>query len=217
MKAITMWTNQLNQNWNYYRFDCLGKFLARKISFAELVRRIIEAFVIPGLIIGWTVRSRPAQNAKGFVQDMAAQTLSSIPLIGSYLAGIIKGYSADADLITLTALEKAQRIAYQVNRKQWQKAIQTTPELIGFLVGAPVVQPKRTIESICDLATGESDDWLRLIWGQYAREKEVRATLEINRDNRAEEHFKKKWDELMPEQKAWLKERYPEAREEKKE
>jgi len=203
MKVVVAWTNQLNQNLNYYRFDIAGKYGAGKIGTGTLIRRIIEAFVIPGLIIGWSIRSRPAKNAKEFVEDMATQATGTIPVVGSYLASIFKGYTADVDLMTFAALEKAQQILAQIYRGDWEKAFQTSPELAGYLAGLPTVQTKRFIQGILDLASGKTDDWARLIWGGYTREKYIEEDGTIKTealDEVGQLFYEKNFDELTKEE-----------------
>jgi len=170
MKTLTMFTNQLNQNWNYYWHDIWGKFSKKRIPFTEVVRKTIEAFVIPALIIAWASNSRPSKNVKEFVRDEIAQALAVIPILGSWLASGYKGFRGQG-VVSTELLSTAQEIGYRISKSQWEKVAMTTPELVGYAYGLPVVQPKRIVETIVDMASGETDDWLRLIWGKYTREK----------------------------------------------
>ena len=179
MKVVVAWTNQLNQNLNYYRFDIAGKYGAGRIGNIELIRRVAEAFVVPALIVGWTIRSRPPENIKEFLSDFASQILGSVPIFGSFISSVTKGYMADVDLMTFAGLEKALQLGQHLSKGNWQRAAQVVPELAGYVGGLPTVQPKRFIQTIYDLATDKSDDWLALIWGRYTRDKYIDNTGRI--------------------------------------
>jgi len=170
MKALTMFTNQLNQNWNYYRHDIWGKFIKKRISFAETVRKTIEAFIIPALLIGWLSRSKPAKNIKEFFKDITSQALVVIPIFGSWLISGYKGFR-EGSIVTTEVLQELSNVGYRIGKAQWEKALKTIPELGGYALGLPVVQTKRIFETIIDMAEGKTKDWLRFIWGRYAREK----------------------------------------------
>jgi len=170
MKALTMFTNQLNQNWNYYRHDMWGKYTRDIIPFWQLVRKTIEAFILPALIIGWASRSKPAKNIKEFVKDLTAQCLAIIPILGSWMASGYKGFKGGS-VITTAMLQSLSDVSYRIGKEQWDKSLLTFPELAGYVLGLPVIQSKRIIETIIDMAKGKTDDWLRFIWGRYTREK----------------------------------------------
>jgi len=174
MKAVTRFTNQLNQNWNFFRHELLGRYTTKQLSFPQLVLKAIESFVIPALIIGAISRSRPAKNAKELLSDFGAMALAMIPVMGTYLSGGVRGYYENAGIVTTQALREMQTIAYNIAEAEWVRALQDFPELAGYLLGVPITQPKRTLNAIIRLAQGKSDDWLELIWGQYTREKAAR-------------------------------------------
>ena len=170
MKALTIFTNQLNQNWNYYRHDILGKYIKGRIPFGQVVRKTIETFVIPALLIGWASRSRPAKNSKEFIKDEISQAMAVIPIFGNWLASGYKGFRGGS-VVTTEMLQSLSNISYRLGKDQWDKALKTIPELGGYALGLPVVQTKRIWETIVDMAEGNTDDWLRFIWGEYARKE----------------------------------------------
>jgi hypothetical protein len=175
MKALTMFTNELNNNWNYYRFDMVGKFGAKKIGLGTLARRIFEAFIIPALIIGWTIRSRPQKNTEEFTKDMGSQALSTLPIFGTFFGNVLQGYQSDLNLITFAGIDKAMQMMAQANQGDWLAALKTSPELAGLLIGLPTIQTKRFIQGALDLSSGKSDDWMKLIWGRYTRDQYIEA------------------------------------------
>ena len=171
MKALTMFTNQLNQYWNFYRHDAYGAARAGKVSFGTLVKYIIEGFVLSAVVIGWITRSRPPQDAKDIMEDLSSMALATIPIVGHYLVSGYQGFRDDSGNITTEALGKMQEIVYYLNKEEWDKAALVIPELGGYLLGIPTSQPKRIVEAIINLASGKTDDWLEIIWGSYRREK----------------------------------------------
>ena len=170
MKTLTIFTNQLNQYQNYYRHDIFGKFMAGKIGIREVIRRIWWAFVIPALIVGAVRRSRPAQNAKEVLLDFAGLGVGTIPIAGAWIVSGIKGFTSSG-LITTEVLIELQKITGHLAKEQYDKLWKDIPVAAGYLKGFPINQPKRTLEALVRIVSGESDDWLELIWGQWAREK----------------------------------------------
>jgi len=171
-KALTMFTNQLNQNFNAI-YEIIGKVGGKQLSKPEAIKRLIEIIVVSTLIIGAISRSRPAKNAKELLTDIAGNNLASLPLFGRFIASGIQGMfgGLGADIITTQVLNSLQQLGFQINREQWDKVAQEVPELMGYLVGLPVAQPKRTFQALVNLAQGKSDDWAELIWGEYRRQQ----------------------------------------------
>jgi len=170
IRALTMFTNQLNQYWNYYRFNIIGRRAAGKISNLEVIRRIFLAFLIPAAMIGAISRSSPPKDAGEFVRDTASMGFATVPLVGHWLSSAILGWQ-NQGLISTELMERLHEIAYQANRGEWDKVFTTIPEAGGYLFGVPVAQPRRTIMAMIELANGNSEDLLSLIWGSYTRKK----------------------------------------------
>jgi hypothetical protein len=171
LKALTMFTNQLNQYWNYYIFDIYGKTKAGHISKAQALKRIIEAFIIPALVIGAISDSHLPRKKEDYMRSLGGMALATVPLIGSVLSSAIRGFYGSQGIITLELLDRLQNFAYQANKGKWDKVGWMAPELVGYAGGIPVAQPRRTIQAMINIASGKSDDWLELIWGEYTREK----------------------------------------------
>ena len=171
MKALVMFTNQLNQNWNFYRHDIWGKTAAGQLSKGQAVRKTIEAFIIPSLMIGAITRSRPARDAGEFFKDLGSMAFSSVPVVGNFITSGMKGFRDNQGLVTTEILDKLQEGSYAAFQGEWDKVLQNIPELAGYAAGIPVSQPTRTIKAILDIASGKSDDWMSLIFGTYARKQ----------------------------------------------
>jgi hypothetical protein len=172
-KMLTTFTNQLNQYWNYMRFDIIGKAHAGEISKLEATRRIFDGFVIPAYLIGWITRSTPADDIKEFSGDMGMMATSMIPLVGSFISSAMKGFKDSSGSITTEFASKLQEAAYYAAEGTPEKIAKPAMEAAGYGLGIPTGQPRRTIEGLLDIAQGKTDDWLRLIWSEYNRTTEA--------------------------------------------
>jgi len=170
MKALTTFTNQLNQYWNYFTFDVAGKYMVKEIGTMEALRRIILAFVVPAVMIGAISRSRLPKDAKDFGLDVASMAISTLPIVGSWINSGLKGFS-DSGVVTTEAFNQIQQAIQDITQDEWGKF--GLDALVGAatMKGIPVGQPRRTIQAAIDLSTGKTDDWMELIWGSYTREK----------------------------------------------
>jgi hypothetical protein len=169
-KMLTIFTNQLNRNWNFILYDVFGKAGAGAISKPEAMRRFMEGIVGGALLIGAINRSRPAQDLGEIRDDLTYSFLAQIPLWGSWLSGSIGGFT-DTNVVPLELLSQVQRATYNLNKGAWDKLLAQSPDLAALSAGLPLNQPERTIKAIIDLASDKSDDWLELIWGAWVREQ----------------------------------------------
>jgi len=170
MKTLTVFTNQLNNYWNYYRFDTWGKFKAKEAGLGETAKRVIYGFVLPAMFVGWISRSRPAKNLKEAAKDTTLQLVRTIPLLGNYISSGLEGWRPSAPIM-YEAFSGLQRTSLNLAKKQWKNALKTGTDTIGFAVGVPAKKIKTYMEGLYDLFTGKTDDWWRLIYGEYVREK----------------------------------------------
>ena len=169
-KALLIFTNQLNQYWNYYVSHIIGKRKAGEISNLEVAQRLVQTFIIPAYTIGAISRSRPAEDLKEFWTDLSTMAIATIPLIGNHITQGIKGFHSSG-LITVEFLDKIRELSYRLYRAEWDKVPLPAVEAAGYGLGIPVSQSKRTLGALLKMADGKLDDWMELIWGAYAREK----------------------------------------------
>lgn len=169
-KMLTIFTNQLNQNFNYIMYDIIGPYKAGVISRKVVLDRLMKGIVTQALIIGTISRSRPAQDLKEIRDDLAWQATAQIPLWGSMLSSGLKGFTGSG-VVSLEFLGALQQAVYNANKGDWDKLGKSSLKMGALGAGVPYAQPKRTIEGILDLASGKSDDWLRLIWSEWVREQ----------------------------------------------
>lgn len=183
MKALVMFTNQLNQYWNYYRHDVYGAWQYRNLSTPAAFKKIIEGFVMPALMIGSITRSDVPRDGKEFIGDLGSMAFATVPLMGHYLVAGFRGWHESQGLITTEILDKLNQMAYRLNPERWDKVLEDIPKLAelavqigGFAKGIPVTQPTRTIKAMLEIAQGNTDDLLELIWGSYVRQEAQKRT-----------------------------------------
>ena len=169
-KIFTMFQNQLNQYWNFYRHTVFGGWKAGEIGTPEAIKMFLEGFIVPGLMIGAVTRSDIARTPKEVLTDVATMGFSSVPVVGQFISSGLRGYQDNQGFITTEIFDKAQEFAYSMNEAEWEKALLLLPELAGYATGVPVTQPSRTIKNILEKGSGIFDDWLQLIWSSYTRE-----------------------------------------------
>lgn len=170
MKALTMFTNQLNNYFNYYKFDIFGARMAGKIGNVEALKKTILAFVLPALTIGAVTRSELPKDAEDVSRDLAGMGLATVPVFGNWMSAAVRGWRSSG-IITTEILKAIGDLTYWASEGNLGKAALQIPELAALATGVPYAQPKRTVEAMVELAQKKSDDWLSLIWGKYTREK----------------------------------------------
>ena len=184
MKVLTIFTNQLNQYWNMARFEMFGKFGAKPGAkgFGELVKKLILGIVIPSIMIGIITRASLPKDKEDAIDktkdDVVRTGLSVIPILGQWLSAGFQGWQEGQGLISIEIFKQFQEAVYNFNEQEWNKLAQQAPEFMGYLLGIPVAQPKRTIEGIIAFAKGETDDWLRLIYSGYTVDAAYRELME---------------------------------------
>jgi len=169
-KMLTIFTNQLNQNFNYIAYDIIGPYRAGVIGKTKVLERVMMGIVAQGLMIGAISRSRPAKDLAEIRDDLSWQGLAMMPLGGSLASSAIKGFTG-SNVVSLEALAAMQDTIYAANKLEWDKLGKASLKAGAYGAGIPYSQPKRTGEGILDLATGKTDDWMRLIWSEWAREQ----------------------------------------------
>lgn len=173
MKALTMFTNQLNQNWNYYRHDIAGKRMAHEISNLEVMRKIMWAFIGPALFMGWAARSRPAKTTKEVGQDMLLQGVASIPIMGTWMTSGLRGFQSGGTIST-EVLNQITKFWNAATNSNWEAMGKSGLRAMGYGLGVPVTAGMRFWDGILSLADGNLEDWKKFIWGEYLIEQRKR-------------------------------------------
>ncbi len=173
-KGLLVFTNQINQNWNYWKYDIVNMWGEGKINAPEALGKYIEAFAIAALLEGWITRSTIPDSPKDVGMDLLKYNVGTIPIIGGIATEAIEYGQMSPSSITASPIESASKVW---SGKTFGKKAEGTVEMVAQLAGLPLAQPKRTIKASVDMIQGKTDDWLSLIWGTWRREKEEREKL----------------------------------------
>ena len=176
MKMLLTFTNQINQNWNYLRYDVVNLWGEKKISSPEALGKFMETVVIAGLVEAWISRSTPPDSISEAVGDVAEYGMTTIPLVGAMIPAIRYGFSGVSG-ITGALPESAIATIKGLTSGKTETVVKNAAEVIAYSGGLPVAQPRRSIEALIDIAQGKSKDWLSVIWGSWRREKEAKDKL----------------------------------------
>jgi hypothetical protein len=175
-KMITMYTNQLNQNFNYAIHDVFGAARAGAIKKSEAVERLVLGLIVPAMLIGAIGRSRPADDLEELFGDISNQAVMALPMMGREMAAALKGIYGMSPPATLSLLEEGRNIVYYATvSKDWEKVLEATTQAGAYALGVPGISMKRTIlntwKQLADNAEYKSFDMWQLIVGEYVREE----------------------------------------------
>jgi hypothetical protein len=166
IKAITPFTNEINQLLNYLRFDVFGKYGAKKMSTASMIAKIIEAFIAPALLFGLIRRGRLPKDGQEVAEDIGTALITMIPIFGPLIVAGLEGYN-DMSPLALKSLEYMQSAASSAKKQNWLTALKNIGLGAGTVAGAPVTAIRRIIEGITAVAEGKSDSWRDFVYGTY--------------------------------------------------
>lgn len=170
MRALTTFTNEINNNWNYYKTDVLGKAGAGEMSKVKLLETILLGLIAPALIYGLIGRGRVQKTPREVTEDITMQILQMLPIFGPIIVAGYEGYRYGGPVATET-LSKLQDIAYNAQKQKWDKVMQALGEGAGELSGLPVNQTKKFIQGIQAWQSGESVDIRDFIFGKYSADQ----------------------------------------------
>ena len=164
-KTLTMFQNMISQNYNLIVSDIGGKRKAGKISNLEAMRRFLWVVLVPAIFMGAISKGRIQKNAEEIGAD-----------IGGYLTSTIPGFSMifsdyGVTVPSFRPLEVSQNIYRNIKKGKFEKAILPLAELAAIIKGVPFSQPKRTLQGVGDLLSGETNDFRRFIYSKYQLDK----------------------------------------------
>ena len=175
-KMFTMFQNQINNNYNYYTHDILGKYRAGEIGIGKLMYRIAFSYVMPALLIGMVSRGR-LPKGKEVLKDLISFPVAGLFFVGAIVRNIIQGW----DSFSIPPLSWVNDIIKAGTMKKISTKIRYGLSALAKVLGIPWNQPYRTIKGMIDYLGGATDDLKRLIWSEYAlgEEKKVQPPLKI--------------------------------------
>jgi hypothetical protein len=168
-KALTIFQNQVNQNGNYLWYNILGESKAKKINLTQTGYRIMMTQILPALLLGTVSRGRPPESAGEVAKDLGSYLLSPFVFLGGLVLNIATGEWGRSGSIAETPFKEAGRLVAAIQKGDGKKIITTAARATGAWTGGKIpLQAIQTAEGGWDLATGETEDWRRLVWSEYA-------------------------------------------------
>lgn len=176
-KLITVFQNQINQNYNYWAHDILGATKRGEISKAMLPYRVLMANIVPSIFLGLISRGFTPDDWKTWPKDMAAFTVAPLFFFGKIISAIINGY----DPSSMVGFGWEQELFDAIRTKDPKDKIVHLVGAGAQAGGIPWSQPKRTIQGIMELNNMDSNDPRRLIWSKYVLDTEKNTSTNRSR------------------------------------
>ena len=167
LKLFTMFQNQINNNYNYFAHDIIGKTRAGKITPVEAAQKTLFAYVLPAMLLGMIARGGLPREKKQILEDLIAFPTSGLFFAGGIINAMVKGYSDYG----IPPLQFAPDLVKMVTSKTWATKGKFGLKGMAEFTGIPYNQFARTWKGMQALMAGETDDWRRLIWSAYSLEK----------------------------------------------
>ena len=167
LKLFTMFQNQINNNYNYFAHDIIGKTRAGKITPIEAAQRTLFAYILPAMLLGMIARGGLPREKKQILEDLIAFPTSGLFFAGGIINAMVKGYSDYG----IPPLQFAPDLVKMVTSKTWATKGKFGLKGMAEFTGIPYNQFARTWKGMQALMAGETDDWRRLIWSAYSLEK----------------------------------------------
>ena len=167
LKMFTMFQNQINNNYNYFAHDIIGKTRAGKITPLQAAQKTLFAYILPAMLLGMIARGGFPRNKKQIAEDMIAFPTSGLFFAGGIINAMVKGYSDYG----IPPLQFAPDLVKMVTSKKWATKGKFGLKGLAEVSGIPYNQLARTWKGMQALMAGETDDWRRLVWSAYSLEK----------------------------------------------
>lgn len=174
-KMVTTFMNQPNQNWNFLRHDIYGALKAGKIDKVTATQRFLMGQVMPALLLGMITRGRLPESPEEMALDVASYLTNPLVFFGRWGYNAVTGdwdpIDSSVSMVPLKTFEEAGRAISAAKRGDVRKAVERGVGAAGAATGKIPQQLITTTGGIIDLATGETDDYKRLIYSEYMIKK----------------------------------------------
>ena len=171
-KTYTLFTNQLNQNFNR-EYEQSSKFFKGGIGPKEYAKTQLYLMVLSGLLIGYLARRR-APTVKEFISDSVSQVSGGLFMVGRLVDSLgrawAKGETARlGEALSPITFKPAESIGYALTAKKPETRKKHAFIAASLLTGIPWVELKRVAE-------GEP------IWGKDKSKQETDFVKQFKKD-----------------------------------
>jgi len=171
-RNLTVFQNQINQNFHMFWYDVLGETKAKKISLPMAGYRLLMQQVIPAMILGMITRGRPPQTVEEVAKDLLFYMMCPFVFVGRWAYNVATGDWGPTRMIAEEPFVETGRLISAIKRGDPGTIARYGARTVGAWTGGKIpLQAIITAEGAWDLATEEDDDFRRLIWSKYALRK----------------------------------------------
>jgi len=174
-KMFTMFQNQINNNYNYYTHDIIGKYRAGEIGVGKVMYRVAFSYIMPALLMGVISRGRLPKEPKEALKDLISFPVAGFFFIGSIIRSMIEGW----DEFSIPPLSWANDILKAGTMKKVSTKIRYGLSALAKVLGIPWNQPCRTVKGMMDYLGGNTDDLRRLVYSEYTIAEKKKKTTPI--------------------------------------
>jgi len=174
-KMFTMFQNQINNNYNYYTHDIIGKYKAGEIGVGKVAYRVAFSYIMPALLIGMVSRGRLPKD-KEILKDLISFPVAGLFFVGSIIRSAIEGW----DEFSIPPLSWASDVIKAGTMKTIPTKIKYGLSALAKVLGIPWNQPYRTVKGMMDYLGGNTDDLRRLVYSEYALAEEKEKTAKTS-------------------------------------
>jgi len=177
-KMFTMFQNQINNNYNYYTHDIIGKYRAGEIGVGKVMYRVAFSYAMPALLMGMITRGRLPEEPKEALKDLISFPVAGFFFVGSIVKSMIDGW----DEFSIPPLSWANDILKVGTTKTLPTKIKYSLSALSKVLGIPWNQPYRTVKGMMDYLGGNTDDLRRLVYSESALGAKKKGTEPVTID-----------------------------------
>lgn len=165
---FTMFQNQVNNNYNYFKHDIIGKVKSGQITPGTAAYRTLFTYLLPAMVLTMIANGRVKMSKEEAMKALIAYPLSGTFVLGGMINNIMQGYGTWG----IPPLQGPIDLIAGAAAKKWTNKAKLGLKGMAEITGIPYNQVYRTYMGMRALMNGETDDWRRLIWSEYALTKQ---------------------------------------------
>ncbi len=181
-KLFTTFQTETATLGNYWAHDIVGAKVRGEIGWRRFSYRLLVGYVLPALLFGDINRGRIQQSGKEVAVDLATYPVAPFIFLGNWIQRMITGLQTGIigtagfeGIITSVANIRKLLKSGELSETEYNAAIRSLikggAKTVGGFTGKITAQDIRTAEGVYDLATGQTQDWRRIIWSKRALEQ----------------------------------------------
>jgi len=165
---FTMFQNQVNNNYNYFKHDIIGKVKSGQITPGTAAYRTLFTYILPAMVLTMIANGRVKMSKEEAMKALIAYPLAGTFVLGGMINNIMQGYGTWG----IPPLQGPIDLIAGAAAKKWTNKAKLGLKGMAEITGIPYNQVYRTYMGMRALMNGETDEWKRLIWSEYALTKQ---------------------------------------------